>query len=185
MDAVAEAFLAVPRRGFLPQGERDRASYDGPIAIGAGQTNSQPRTVEAMLRLLEVEPGMRVLDVGSGSGWTTALLAELVGPAGSVVGVELEPRLVAWGSSNLDAAGLPWATILEAAPGVLGVPERAPYDRILVSANARAMPTPLLEQLADPGRLVAPVRSLMTLVLQRDGTGRVSEHGSYRFVPLL
>ena len=95
MDAVAEAFRAVPRHGFLPRSERGRASYDGPIAIGDGQTNSQPRTVDAMLRLLEVDRGMRVLDVGAGSGWTTALLAELVGPTGSVLGVEIAPRLVA------------------------------------------------------------------------------------------
>ena len=185
MDAVAEAFRAVPRHGFLPRSERGRASYDGPIAIGDGQTNSQPRTVDAMLRLLEVDRGMRVLDVGAGSGWTTALLAELVGPTGSVLGVEIAPRLVAWGSANLAAAKFPWASIIEASPGVLGWPERAPYDRILVSADASAMPGPLLDQLADPGRLVVPVRSRMTLVVQRDGEREVSRHGSYRFVPLL
>ena len=184
-DPVTRAFRAVPRVGFLPRRDRRRASHDGPIAIGEGQTNSQPRTVEAMLRLLAVQPGMRVLDVGAGSGWTTALLATLVGPAGSVVGVEIAPRLVAWGSANLAAAALPWASIRLAAPGVLGVPERAPYDRILVSADARALPEPLVDQLADPGRLVVPVRSTMTLVVQRDGDRVVSEHGSYRFVPLL
>ena len=75
MDAVAEAFRAVPRHGFLPRSERGRASYDGPIAIGDGQTNSQPRTVENMLRLLAVRTGDRILDVGSGSGWSTGLLA--------------------------------------------------------------------------------------------------------------
>ncbi len=185
MDAVAEAFRAVPRHGFLPRSERGRASYDGPIAIGDGQTNSQPRTVDAMLRLLEVDRGMRVLDVGAGSGWTTALLAELVGPTGSVLGVEIAPRLVAWGSANLAAAQYPWASIVEASPGVLGRPERAPYDRILVSADASAMPGPLLDQLADPGRLVVPVRSRMTLVVLRDGEREVSHHGTYRFVPLL
>ena len=74
---VAAAFAAVPRAGFLPESARGRASYDGPIDIGHGQTNSQPRTVANMLALLEVRPGDRVLDVGSGSGWTTALLAHL------------------------------------------------------------------------------------------------------------
>ena len=117
MDAVAEAFRAVPRHGFLPRSERGRASYDGPIAIGDGQTNSQPRTVDAMLRLLDVDRGMRVLDVGAGSGWTTALLAELVGPTGSVLGVEIAPRLVAWGSANLAAAQFPWASIVRGVAG--------------------------------------------------------------------
>ena len=151
MDAVSEAFRAVPRHGFLPRSERGRASYDGPIAIGDGQTNSQPRTVDAMLRLLDVDRGMRVLDVGAGSGWTTALLAELVGPTGSVLGVEIAPRLVAWGSANLAAAQFPWASIVEASPGVLGRPERAPYDRILVSADAPAMPGPLTRPARRPG----------------------------------
>ena len=104
VDAVADAFAATPRAGFLPRRARRRASYDGPIQIGHGQTNSQPRTVANMLRLLEVRPGDRVLDVGSGSGWTTALLAHLTGPTGSVVGVELVPELVAFGRANLARA---------------------------------------------------------------------------------
>ena len=79
MDAVDAAFLAVPRTGFLPRSQRRRADFDGPLTIGHGQTNSQPRTVDAMLRLLDVRPGQRVLDVGSGSGWSTALLAHLTG----------------------------------------------------------------------------------------------------------
>ena len=78
-DRVAEAFAAVPREWFLPAAQRRRASYDGPIDIGHGQTNSQPRTVANMLRLLDVRAGDRVLDVGSGSGWTTGLLAHLTG----------------------------------------------------------------------------------------------------------
>src|SRR3954470_19728038 len=102
MDAVAAAFESVPRADFLPRGWRSSASFDGPIPIGAGQTNSQPRTVEAMLRLLEVRPGDRVLDVGSGSGWTTALLAHLTGEQGSVTGVELVPELATWGAENLE-----------------------------------------------------------------------------------
>ncbi len=117
-----------------------------------------------MLRLLEVAPGQRVLDVGSGSGWTTALLAHLVGPTGAVLGVELEPSLVMFGSANLAATGQPWASIRPATPGVLGVPDHAPYDRILVSAEPATLPQQLVDQLGDGGRLVIPVRGTMTLV---------------------
>lgn len=94
MDPVDAAFDATPRRDFLPRGVRHRAAYDGPLAIAAGQTSSQPRTVDAMLRLLDVRPGQRVLDVGAGSGWTTALLAHLVGPTGSVLGAAYDRILV-------------------------------------------------------------------------------------------
>lgn len=184
MDSVDEAFAAVPRAHFLPRGARWRAGHDGPIHIGHGQTNSQPRTVADMLRLLEVREGDRVLDVGSGSGWTTALLGHLTGPQGEVVGVELEPDLVRWGAANLAGCGMPWATIRVAAPGVLGDPGRAPFDRILVSAEATSLPQPLVEQLADPGRMVVPVSSRMTLVELSLGEVTTSTHGLYRFVPL-
>ena len=185
MDAVDEAFRAIARTGFLPAELRGRAGFDGPLDIGHGQTNSQPRTVRDMLRLLEVQPGQRVLDVGSGSGWTTALLAHLTGPRGEVIGVELEPDLVEFGAANLARTGQPWARIVAAEPGVLGVPGHAPYDRILVSAAPRRLPDELLDQLAPEGRMVIPVAGWMVLAVA-DAEGRVetSRHGSYRFVPL-
>ena len=184
MDAVGAAFDAVPRAGFLPEAARWRAGFDGPITIGRGQTNSQPRTVADMLRLLDVHPGQRVLDVGSGSGWTTALLAHLVGPGGSVAGVELEPELATWGERNLRNTAYSWASIRCAERGVLGLPEGAPYDRILVSAEARELPGVLVAQLAPDGRMVLPVRGTMTLVVCSGGRTTTSRHGSYRFVPL-
>lgn len=181
---VSGAFTAAPREWFLPEHERARAAYDGPIPIGRGQTNSQPRTVAAMLRLLDVPVGAHVLDVGSGSGWTTALLAHLVGPTGDVLGLEIEPDLVALGRSNLTRGSWPWARIVPARPGVLGDPDHAPYDRILVSAEAEHLPAELVDQLAATGRMVAPVAGVMLLVEATAGEPRISRHGSYRFVPL-
>ncbi len=182
--SVAAAFEAAPRGGFLRRASRYRTSYDGPLPIGHGQTNSQPRAVRSMLELLDVRPGQRVLDVGAGSGWTTALLAHLTGPGGQVRGVELEPDLVRFGAANLARCDVPWASIREAEPGVLGIPDEAPYDRILVSANARELPEQLVEQLADGGRMVIPVASTMLLVERSGEEVRESRHGSYRFVPL-
>lgn len=137
-----------------------------------------------MLRLLDVPAGARVLDVGAGSGWTTALLAHLVGPAGSVVGVELEPELAAWGAANLAATGQPWARVVVALPRVLGLPDDAPFDRILVSAEARRLPQALLDQLAVPGRIVAPVAGGLVVVSATTSGTAVTRHEGYRFVPL-
>jgi protein-L-isoaspartate(D-aspartate) O-methyltransferase len=184
-DRVSAAFQAAPREEFLPASARSQASYDGPLAIGHGQTNSQPSSVATMLRLLDARPGHRVLDVGAGSGWTTALLGDLVGPTGLVVGVELVPELAVWGEHNVRRTSGPWASVRRATPGVLGVPEEAPYDRILVSAEPGTIPGELLDQLADPGRMVLPVAGVMTVVDRRGGEDTISEHGHYRFVPLL
>lgn len=184
MDPVTEAFLAAPRAHFLPPHERHRADFDGAIPVGHGSTNSQPRTVEAMLRLLDVRRGDRVLDIGAGSGWTTALLAHLAGPDGRVRGLELEPDVAAFGAGNLARVDVPWASLTVADPDVLGDPDHAPYDRILVSADAEELPHALVDQLADGARLVLPVRGRMTLVVRDGDDLAVSEHGRYSFVPL-
>ncbi|MDO5693560.1 MAG: protein-L-isoaspartate O-methyltransferase [Pseudomonadota bacterium] len=183
-DAVAAAFAAHPRTGFLPAAVRDQAGHDGPLPIGHGQTNSQPRTVADMLRLLDVAPGMRVLDVGAGSGWSTALLAHLVGATGEVHGVELVPELTRWGAGNLAATKQPWASIVQAVPGVLGLPDRAPFDRILVSAEPDTLPRTLVDQLRDGGVMVIPVAGEMLRVVRRGDKTEITRHGDYRFVPL-
>jgi protein-L-isoaspartate(D-aspartate) O-methyltransferase len=179
-----EAFAAAPRSWFLPAGQRRFARLDRPLPIGWGQTNSQPATVRAMLRLLDVAPGHRVLDVGSGSGWTTALLAHLVGPDGEVVGVEIVPELVAVGRRNLADAGV-GARVEQAREGVLGLPDGAPYDRVLVSAEATRLPTALVDQLTVGGVLVVPVAGWMHEVRRRDGEPDDVRRGAYSFVPLV
>jgi protein-L-isoaspartate(D-aspartate) O-methyltransferase len=184
---VDAAFDVVDRAEFLRPHDRAVAGIDEPLAIGLGQTNSQPRTVRAMLHLLEVAEGHRVLDVGSGSGWTTALLARLVGPSGSVLGVELEPDLAAWGAENLGRQDTPWASIRAADPDVLGAPAEAPFDRVLVSAAARHLPDELVEQLTVDGVMVVPVGASMTRVRRTGPDPRdvdITTHGSYSFVPL-
>ena len=180
--SVIHAFEIVPRAGFLPAGARMRSGYDGPLDIGHGQTNSQPRTVADMLTLLAVEPGQRVLDVGSGSGWTTALLSVLVGEQGRVYGVELEPDLVAFGRANITAYHN--ATVAQADAEVLGLPDLAPFDRILVSAEPHVLPQALVDQLGPHGLMVIPVAGRMVLVERVGDEVRTSKHGSYRFVPL-
>lgn len=183
--AVQAAFAAVPRRGFLPDHQQRFADLDRPLPLGLGQTSSQPTTVRQMLALADVRTGQRVLDVGAGSGWTTSLLAHLVGPTGEVVGVELEPDLARWGAENVGRTAMPWASVRPAVPGVLGVPDLAPYDRVLVSADADRLPDELVRQLGPEGVMVVPVRSRMLVVRPGPG-GRVdvARHGRYSFVPL-
>lgn len=171
----------IDRRDFLPAHAREHAGVDAPLPIGYGQTNSQPTTVDNMLELLDVSPGHRILDVGSGSGWSTARLAELVGPTGAVYGVERVPELVAFGQENLAKYEFPWASITQAGTE-LGLAEQAPFDRILVSAMADALPETLVQQLAPDGLMVIPVAGVM-LRVRADGTS--TSHGYYRFVPLV
>ena len=183
---VAAAMTAVPRSEFLPRPQRRYAAVDLALPIGHHQTCSQPSTVRSMLEQLDVRAGQHVLDVGAGSGWTTALLAWLVGPSGTVVGVELEPELAQWGGGNVAAAGLPWARVERATPGRLGWPREAPYDRILVSAEAGAVPSELEHQLAPGGVMVLPVAGRL-LRLRSGAQGEepeVTGLGRYLFVPL-
>lgn len=185
-DDVAAVMAAIDRARFLPAEQAPHAREDRALPLFHGQTGSQPSTVAAMLRLLEVPVGGTVLDIGSGSGWTTALLARLVGPAGRVLGLEIDPELAAFGAANLAEFDLPWARIEPADPDLLGRPVPGGWPRILVSAAARRLPTALVTQMADESRMVVPVGRHMTLVVRHGGgPPQVSTHGEYLFVPLL
>ncbi len=186
---VRAAMKAAPRALFLPAEVRHLADVDRPVMIGWDATNSQPSTVERMLQLLDVQEGDRVLDVGSGSAWTTAMLAALAGPAGRVIGVEIVPDLVRFGRDRLaewaDAGAGAVPEIRQATAGRRGLPDEAPFDRILVSAAAETLPTELAGQLAEGGRMVAPVAGVMTVVDRRGDDLRVrQDSGLYSFVPL-
>lgn len=182
---ISAAVAAVPRKQFLPRRQRRHAAEDRPLQIGKEQTNSQPTTVHNMLALLDPQPGHRVLDVGSGSGWTCGLLGHLVGSTGKVYGVELVPELVAMSANHLNASAQPWVSVRQAEKGVLGIPSEAPFDRILVSAMAAELPDALVDQVGRKGRMVIPVAGRLSVVDRHaDGAVEVRRIGHYAFVPL-
>lgn len=177
-----------PRSGFLPPDQQAYASIDRALPIGHGQTNSQPTTVRNMLRALGVRRGDHVLDVGSGSGWTTVLLARLVGPGGSVVGVERVPELTARGRAAVAAAAVPWARVEQGEADRLGWADSAPYQRVLVSAAASQVPAELCAQLAPGGVMVLPVAGRLrrlTRATTAEDADVTQDLGAYVFVPLV
>lgn len=184
MTTIDEAFAMHPRARFLPPGVRGWADDDRPLPIGHGQTNSQPSTVRQMLEWLDVQEGQTVCDIGSGSGWTTALLGALVGDTGHVIAVELEPALVVMGRRNCHQSGA-INTEFHRAASVFGWPKAAPYDRILVSAAAAELPKELIDQLVPGGKLVIPVRQdILEITKRSDTKWETRWHGGYLFVPL-
>lgn len=185
MGAIDEAFEVIKRRDFVPLEYRDVSDADVPLPIGYGQTISQPSTVRAMLTWLDPQLGDRALDVGSGSGWTTALLAQVVGSRGFVYAVELIPELVTVGCNNCERAGIENALFFQASD-LVGLPEYAPYDRILVSASAASVPDDLRRQLKTGGRLVVPVQDDIVVLTKTSETDwRTETHTGYVFVPLI
>lgn len=183
-EALERAFNVIDRADFVPQKFRDEAYEDYPLTIGFGQTISQPTTVAFMLEKLDVKTGQHVLDVGSGSGWTTALLAELVGENGRVWGVELIPELVRFGQKNLARYRFR-NTHITFAESVVGLPTHAPFDRILVSAAAGELPKKLVEQLKVGGTMVIPIRnSIVTVKKIEEDKIETQEYPGFVFVPL-
>ncbi len=182
---VLDALRRVPRHEFVPPNRQKQAYDDHPLPIGEGQTISQPYMVAAMTELLELSPESRVLEVGTGSGYQAAVLAEL---AGRVFTIERDARLAARARSALTAAGYENLSY-RVCDGTRGWPEEAPFDGIVITAAAPEVPPSLLDQLGDPGVLVAPVGSAgsQDLVSVRRSGGRDERTVHFRcaFVPLL
>lgn len=182
--SLIRCFETIDRKDFVTEEEKGAAYGDYPLPIGFGQTISQPYTVAFMLELLGAGEGDRVLDIGSGSGWTTALLACVVGRSGSVTGLERIEELVRFGNRNLAKYDLSQAEIRLAGPE-LGVPGKA-LDRILVSASAAHFPKELIRQLAPGGVLVIPVgNSIFRVEKSADGEVVYDEYPGFVFVPLV
>jgi protein-L-isoaspartate(D-aspartate) O-methyltransferase len=183
---VLAAMGAVPRDAFLDDAVRLHAYEDRPLPIGAGQTISQPYIVARMTELLAVAPGDRVLDIGTGSGYQAAILAEL---GCHVTSIEREPDLAAQARERLDDLGYADRVTVVVGDGTLGHPQGAPWDGILVAAAAPAVPEPLRTQLGDGRRLVIPVggrRDQQLLVITRHGDDWIERSdGACVFVPLL
>ena len=184
-ERVLAAMRRVPRHLFVDEALRDRAYGDHALPIGEEQTISQPYIVALMTSLLNLTGQEKVLEVGTGSGYQTAVLAEL---ARRVCSIERLPRLAQRARAMVDALGYSnvWIRV---GSGTLGWPDEAPFDRILVAAGGPAVPPPLFEQLASGGRMVLPLgdteAQTLTLVENAGGTMKLTPHGDCKFVRLV
>ena len=184
-ERVLAAMLKVPRHEFVAAPYRDQAYDDNPLPIGEGQTISQPYIVGLMLELLDLTPEDSVLEIGTGSGYQTALLAEL---AARLDSIERQPFLAAFAEAALRRLGYTKVEV-HTGDGSLGLPEHAPFNAIIVSAAAPEFPAALFAQLKDGGRLVAPVgpsdTQQLLLITKEGGSPVIVESVPCRFVPLI
>jgi protein-L-isoaspartate(D-aspartate) O-methyltransferase len=186
---VERAMRAVPREEFLPREIREEAYVDSPLPIGQGQTISAPHMVAIMQEELELAPGLRVLEIGAGSGYHAAVTAEIVGPKGKVFTIERIPELVDMAKENIRRAGYSGLVEVILGDGSKGLPKEAPFDRIFVAAGAPDVPKPLVDQLAEGGVMLVPVgsRFIQDLMKVRKRKGKTVEErkGGCIFVPLI
>jgi protein-L-isoaspartate(D-aspartate) O-methyltransferase len=194
--SVISAMRAVPREEFVPKNLQDYAYVDTPLPIGYGQTISAIHMVAMMCEALNLKPGHKVLEVGAGSGYHAAVVAEIVAPKGAselghVYTIEVIPKLVEFARNNLERTGYSSRVTVCHGDGSKGYPAEAPYDRVFVTAAAPNIPNPLIEQLKPGGLLVIPVgglhlfQSLLLVEKGLDGKTSVKNLGGVAFVPLV
>jgi protein-L-isoaspartate(D-aspartate) O-methyltransferase len=183
--ALLKAMDKVPRHRFVPPGFRHQAYADHPLPIAEGQTISQPYVVALMTDLLELKPGDRVLEIGTGSGYQAAVLAEIVK---EVYSIEIRKPLADGSRQLLQELGYRNVKV-KYGDGYFGWPEHAPFDAIIITAAANHIPPPLIKQLKEGGRFILPLGStvyyqMLTLVKKEDEEIRMKQFGSVRFVPM-
>lgn len=186
---IIKSFKKINRADFVPENCKTEACVNAPLPIGFEQTISQPLTVAFMMELLEPKPGEKILDIGAGSGWTAALLAQLVGEDGKVIGMERIPELKEMAEKNIFKYGFLKNKIIEIinADGSKGYKKEAPFDKIIAGAAAQGdVPLAWKKQLKIGGRIVAPVENSV-MVIDKIGKSEynVKEHFGFSFVPLI
>jgi len=185
-ERVLAAMRELPRHMFVEEALAYKAYGDGPLPIGEGQTISQPYIVALMSELLQVEPGMKVLEIGTGSGYQAAVLAHM---GADVYTVERIKKLFHAARKRFLDMRM-FSVKLKLDDGTMGWPEEAPFDRIIVTAGGPEVPEPLVDQLADPGRMLIPVggakrNQTLILVEKRDGRVERTDKGGVAFVDLV
>ena len=182
--SIIQAFLNVDRADFVLPHHKNIAYEDGPLSIGDDATISQPSTVAFMFELLQSQAGQKILDIGSGSGWTTAMLADVILKKGRVIGTEISPILVEFGRNNLSKYNYENVEIWQA-DKYLGAFDEAPFDRILVSATSTKIPEQLITQLAPGGIMVLLVNQTIQKVEKiSEDEIQITEFPGFVFVPL-
>lgn len=185
---IIKAFRQIKRVDFLPEDIKDLDELNEALSISHGQTISQPLTVAFMIELLNPQPGEKILDIGSGSGWTSSLLAEIVGPKGKIIAVEVVPELKEFGEKNVSKYNFIKKGTIEfiCTNGSKGYNKEAPFDKILASASAEKIPQEWRNQLKIGGRIVAPVGfSIWLLIKKSDSEFEEIEYPGFAFVPLI
>ncbi len=187
-ESTLYAMDRVPRHFFIPINLKSAAYNDSPLPIAEKQTISAPHMVAIMCDFLEINKGDRILEIGTGSGYNAAVLAELTGPEGKIYSIERFPSLAQSAKENLLRAGYKNVEVI-VADGSAGYEEQAPFDRICVTSAAPSVPKPLIEQLKENGIMVIPVgqytQSLVLIKKHADGLIEKTERGGVIFVPLV